>query len=126
MNKTFYTIMDGEGNFMNANLYRKNNDNIYEAIRFSHLEDVEDYFGELRKDKGFKIVRVKCELEDVEDERLENLIHDYYIDKFNEYPTETKVKTTAILLPYKLKLLIYQHGINDTKVREKIFEFISR
>lgn len=50
---------------MNANLYRKNNDNIIEAIRFSHLEDIKGYFEELRKDKGFKIVRVKCELEDV-------------------------------------------------------------
>lgn len=65
MSKTFYTIMDGEGNFMNTNLYRKDNDNIFEAIRFSHLEDVEDYFEELRKDRGFKIVKVKCELEDV-------------------------------------------------------------
>lgn len=65
MNKTFYTIMDGEGNFLNNNLMRGNNDNIIEAIRFSRLDDAEDYFEELREDRGFKIVRAKCELEDV-------------------------------------------------------------
>lgn len=65
MNKTFFTIMNGEGNFLNSNFMRDNNDNIIEAIRFSRLDDTEDYFKELREDRGFKIVRVKCELEDV-------------------------------------------------------------
>lgn len=65
MNKIFFIIMDGEGNFMNSNFMRDNNDNIIEAIRFSNLKDAEYYFEDLRKDKGFKIVRVKCELEDI-------------------------------------------------------------
>ena len=65
MNKIFFTIMDGEGNFLNSNFMRDNNDNINEAIRFSRLDDIGDYFEDLRKDRGFKIVRVKCELEDV-------------------------------------------------------------
>lgn len=65
MNKIFFTIMDGEGNFLNSNFMRDNNDNIIEAIRFNREEDVKDYFKDLREDRGFKIVRVKCELEDV-------------------------------------------------------------
>lgn len=65
MNKIFFTIMDGEGNFLNSNFMRDNNDNILEAIRFSKLDDAEYYFKDLREDRGFKIVRVKCELEDV-------------------------------------------------------------
>lgn len=66
MNKTFYTIMDGEGNFLNSNFMKDNNDNIIEAIRFSNLDDIKYYFKDLRDDKGFKIVKVKCELEDIE------------------------------------------------------------
>lgn len=128
MNKTFFTIMDGEGNFLNGNLMRKNNENINEAIRFNDLEDAIDYFGELRKDRGFKVVKVNCKLEDIEqieNEELENVIYDCYVNKFNDSPNEIKVKITSILLPFEVKLMIGEHGVHDTKVREKIFEFIS-
>lgn len=65
MNKIFYTIME-EDKFLNSNFLRDMNDNINEAIRFSTLEGAKSYFKDLRKDRGFRIVKVTCELEDVE------------------------------------------------------------
>lgn len=65
MNKIFYTIM-GKDKFLNNSLLRDMNDNINEAIRFSTLEGAKSYFEDLRKDRGFRIVKVTCELEDVE------------------------------------------------------------
>lgn len=65
MEKRFYTIMDGEGNFINSNFMRDNNDNIVEAIRFSSLDGAAYYFEGLRKDRGFKIVKVNCNLEEM-------------------------------------------------------------
>jgi len=62
----FYTIMRGN-KFLNSNLFRGDSENIVEAVRFTHEEDVKEYFEGLRKDRGFRIVKVKCELEDVED-----------------------------------------------------------
>lgn len=64
MNKIFYTIMEKD-KFLNSNFLRDMNDNINEAIRFSTLEGVKSYFEDLRKDRGFRIVKVICELEDV-------------------------------------------------------------
>lgn len=61
----FYTIMTGN-KFLNANLFRRDSENIVEAVKFTYKEDVEEYFEGLRKDRGFRIVKVKCELEDVE------------------------------------------------------------
>ena len=66
MNNEFYTIMDGEGNFINENCMAYNNDSVNDAVRFKYIEDAEEYFENLRKDIDFKIVRVKCELENVD------------------------------------------------------------
>jgi hypothetical protein len=60
--KEFYTIMEGN-NFINSNFMRDNNENISEAIRFNTLESAKYYFEGLRKDRGFRIVKVKCVLE---------------------------------------------------------------
>lgn len=60
--KEFYTIMEGN-NFINSNFMKDNNENISEAIRFNTLESAKYYFEDLRKDRGFKIVKVKCTLE---------------------------------------------------------------
>ncbi|CAI3685777.1 hypothetical protein [Clostridium neonatale] len=62
----FYTIMDGN-KFFNSNFMREDSENIIEAIRFSSQEEATIYFKGLREDRGFRIVKVKCELEDVED-----------------------------------------------------------
>lgn len=62
--KEFYTIMQGD-NFMNTNMFGENNENIIECIRFSTLESVQEYFEGLRKDKGFRIVKVKCTVEEL-------------------------------------------------------------
>ena len=64
MGKIFYTIMEND-KFLNSNFMRDMNDNINEAIRFNTLEGVKGYFEDLRKDRGFRIVKVTCELEDV-------------------------------------------------------------
>lgn len=60
--KEFYTIMKGN-NFKNSNFMRDDNENISEAIRFNTLESAKCYFEGLRKDREFKIVKVKCTLE---------------------------------------------------------------
>lgn len=65
MNTEFYTIMIGD-KFLNSNLFRKENELITEAVKFKYEEDCREYFNDLRKDKPFKIVKVKCELEEVE------------------------------------------------------------
>jgi hypothetical protein len=52
--------------FLNSNLFRKENELITEAVKFTYEEDCREYFNDLRKDKPFKIVKVKCELEEVE------------------------------------------------------------
>lgn len=65
MEKKFYTIMDGEGNFMNSNFMRDNNKNIVEAVRFGSLEGVKQYFEGLRKDRGFKIVEINYSLKEI-------------------------------------------------------------
>lgn len=65
MNKIFYTIMEKD-KFLNNSLLRDMNDNINEAIRFSTLEGAKSYFEDLRKDRGFRIVKATCELENVE------------------------------------------------------------
>lgn len=65
MNTEFWTIMIGD-KFLNSNLYRKDNELITEAVKFTYEEDCREYFNDLRKDKPFKIAKVKCELEEVE------------------------------------------------------------
>ena len=64
MSKIFYTIMEGK-KFLNNNFLRDMNENIIESIMFSSLEGAEQYFEDLRKDRGFRIVKVICELEDI-------------------------------------------------------------
>lgn len=60
----FYTIMTGD-RFLNSNLFDKYN-NIISAVKFIHKEDAEKYLNELRKDKGFRLVKVKYELKEME------------------------------------------------------------
>lgn len=55
-----------EGKFFNSNYFREDNENIVEAIKFSCEESCREYFNDLRKDKPFRMVRVKCELEEIE------------------------------------------------------------
>lgn len=62
MNKEFWTIMI-EGKFLNSNFMRDDNENIVEAIRFYNEEDCRDFFEGLRRDRPFKMVKVKCKLE---------------------------------------------------------------
>lgn len=64
MNTEFWTIMIGD-KFLNSNLFRKENELITEAVKFTYEEDCREYFNDLRKAKPFKIVKVKCELEEV-------------------------------------------------------------
>ena len=65
MKKIFYTIMRGN-KFLNNNLMKESNENINEAVRFKTLEEAKQYYKDLRKDIGFKIVKVNCELKVVE------------------------------------------------------------
>ncbi|TAN63739.1 hypothetical protein WS9_015455 [Paraclostridium sordellii 8483] len=65
MQKIFYTIMRGN-KFLNNNLMKESNENINEAVRFKTLEEAKQYYKDLRKDIGFKIVKVNCELKVVE------------------------------------------------------------
>ena len=58
----FYTIML-EGKFINSNFMREDSKDIVEAIKFSKKENAKYFFEGLRKDKDFKIIKVKCELE---------------------------------------------------------------
>ena len=67
MKTEFWTIMIGD-KFLNSNLFRKENELITEAVKFTYEEDCREYFNDLRKDKPFKIVKVKCELEEVDKE----------------------------------------------------------
>ena len=65
MQKIFYTIMRGN-KFLNNNLMKESNENINEAVRFKTLEEAKQYYKDLRKYIGFKIVKVNCELKVVE------------------------------------------------------------
>ncbi|NFL87495.1 hypothetical protein FDB24_14835 [Clostridium botulinum] len=63
----FYTIMCGN-EFLNSNFMRDESKNIIEAIRFSTEEGVKEYFKGLRKNRGFRIVKVKCALEEFKED----------------------------------------------------------
>ena len=62
--RTFYTIMEGE-NFLNVNYFKKNNNNINEAIKFQTIDDAREYFSDLNKEINFRIGKVNCEIEDI-------------------------------------------------------------
>jgi hypothetical protein len=64
-NQCFYTIVDGEGNFLNSNLMRDHTSNVIEAIKFFTFEEVKDYMKYLREDKAFKIAKVECSISEI-------------------------------------------------------------
>lgn len=61
MKKKFWTITDGK-KFLNSNLMREDSENITEAVRFSTEEGCERFFKNVRKDLGFKIAEVECDI----------------------------------------------------------------
>lgn len=62
MNSEFYTIKYGD-KFINRELTREDNSNVFEAIRFKDIEAAKRHMKLLRDDMGFKIVRVETKFE---------------------------------------------------------------
>lgn len=62
MDSEFYTIKYGD-KFINRELTREDNSNIFEAIRFKDIESAKRHMKLLRDDMGFKIARVEIEFE---------------------------------------------------------------
>lgn len=63
-NNVFYTIMIDD-KFLNSNFMRDNTEHILEGVRFYTEEDAKDFTESLRDDIEFKVIKVKCEFEEV-------------------------------------------------------------
>lgn len=57
---------------------------------------------------------------------MRDVIHDCYIDKFGNIPSEDRVEEIFNIIPSNIKSLAEEWGVWDTEVRENIFDFISR
>lgn len=64
MNKVLYTIMEAD-KFIPSNICRGMTENVTEAIRFKTLDDAKNFMKNTNKERNFKIVKVKCIIENI-------------------------------------------------------------
>lgn len=64
--KVFFTVMEGD-NFVPSNIYYDMTSHVTKSVRFEFLDDAKNFMKNLNEERDFRLVKVKCELEEVSD-----------------------------------------------------------